>query len=581
MQIKKNRLSDLHNNEVEFPREKLHLSYVKSPGFYYGYKTLGEKFDNTVALHGERPAMISRFFDKIYPREMVWTWNQMNEMVTNLALGLLNLGLKKGDKMGICADSTPNFWIPQLACAKIGVIFFPIPPRHRHTEFHHVLSHSKAKGLFFTEKDWATGFSFIDMLNQFKADLPDLEHLIISRGELKKGTISMYELMGKDQQTKYPKDYINKTYLKENPVLPEDLRDLQYTSGTTGNPKGVVCTYNARNYQTWGGNIRINLTKDDVYLCMAPATHATATSHIMDSAVLSGGALVMPGAFDPKYTLELIDKYKVSFTAGVPAFFIMMMNHPDFSKYDLSSLKKMWIGGAACPEATSLEIKEKIGGGEAQLFAAYGMTETGGDIMTSSEDPVEVFSTTVGKPCAGVEMSIQDGVENVVSVGTPGEVCHRGGVLMVEYYKNPEATQKTIDKKGWLHSGDVGLINKDGNLKIIGRSGDKINRGGEIIYVREVEEILFKHPKIMEINIVGYPDKAMDERSCAFVILKKKDETLTREEIVGFLAGKIAKYKIPDRIEFVDSFPLSAGGKVQKFKLKKIIAEKVKNKISD
>lgn len=253
MQIKKNRLSDLHNNEVEFPREKLHLSYVKSPGFYYGYKTLGENFDNTVALHGERPAMISRFFDKIYPREMVWTWNQMNEMVTNLALGLLNLGLKKGDKMGICADSTPNFWIPQLACAK----------------------------------------------------------------------------------------------------------------------------------------------------------------------------------------------------------------------------------------------------------------------------------------------------------------------------------------KGWLHSGDVGLINKDGNLKIIGRSGDKINRGGEIIYVREVEEILFKHPKIMEINIVGYPDKAMDERSCAFVILKKKDETLTREEIVGFLAGKIAKYKIPDRIEFVDSFPLSAGGKVQKFKLKKIIAEKVKNKISD
>ena len=319
----------------------------------------------------------------------------------------------------------------------------------------------------------------------------------------------------------------------------------------------------------------MGLTSDDVLICLAPATHATATTHTMDSAVLTGGCLVLPGLFEPKYALELIEKYKVTFAAGVPAFFIRLMNHPSFDRNRVVSLKKLWIGGAACAEATALEIKDKFGGGEAKPIAAYGMTETGGNITTFPDDSVTTFSTTVGRPFAGTEMSIQDAYGNIVPVETAGEVCHRGGTVMVEYYKNPEATARTLDKKRWLHSGDIGIMSEDGILRIIGRSGDKVNRGGEVIYVREVEEVLFKHPKVQEVSIVGYPDIELDERTCAFVMLKDKNNPLTRKEVAEFMKDKMAKYKIPDRIEIVDALPLSAGAKVQKFKLKEIIKAKV------
>ena len=575
MAIDRSKMKSINASEADYPPEKLKWSYFKTPGYYHGGKSLADYLDETVAKYGSKPAMVSKYFDKIYEEERVWTWNELNGMVTSIALALIDLGIRKGDKVGICADSTPNFWIPQLACARIGATFFPIPPRHRKTEFHHVLSHSEAKAFFTTEKDAATGFSFIDMLDEMKSELPNLKHIIISRGDKQKGALSMYELMEKNWKKKYPGDYIHDTYLNEYPVTSEDLRDLQYTSGTTGDPKGIQCTYNARNYQTWGGNARIGLTSDDVYLCMAPATHATATTHTMDSAVLAGACLVLPGLFNAEYCLKLIEKFKVTFTAGVPALFIGMMNHPAFTRDGVSSLKKIWIGGAACPEVTAIEIKDKFGRGEAKLFAVYGMTETGGNIQTFADDSIEIFSTTVGKPFAGTEMSVQDPDGNLVPVGTTGEVCHRGGTLMTWYYKNPETTSKTIDKKGWLHSGDVGIITEDGNLKIVGRTGDKVNRGGEVIYVREVEEVLFKHPKVMEVNIVGYPDPVLDERTCAYVVLKDKSNTLTRDEVAEFMKDKIGKYKIPDRIEIIDALPVSAGGKVQKFKLKEIIKAKV------
>ncbi|HEX2395198.1 MAG TPA: AMP-binding protein [Bacteroidales bacterium] len=519
----------------------------------------------------------------VYPdRNLRFTYGQFNERVERMAKGLISIGVRPGDKVGVWATNVPDWSSMMFATAKIGAILVTVNTSYKLTELEYLIKNADLHTLCIID-----GFRDSDYVNMIFELIPELK--TSERGNLKserfpllknivfigpqkhKGMYNTLELMllgsyiDDDELFRYKKN-----------VKCHDVTNMQYTSGTTGFPKGVMLSHhNIVNCGQSTGDC-MNYTQADRLLVCVPLFHCFGCVLAMCAVVTHGATMVFVEEFDPLLVLASIQKEKCTALYGVPTMFISELNHPMFSMFDLSSLRTGIMAGSLCPIETMNQVMTRMNCRD--LIIVYGLTESSpGMTATRISDPPEVRATTVGTNYPGVEVKVVDpetGKE--CSPEVQGEICCRGYNVMKGYYNNAEATAKAIDEDGWLHSGDLAVKTKEGYYRITGRIKDMIIRGGENIYPREIENFLYKMPQIEMVEVVGISDEKYGEIVGAFVKLKN-GQTLTQEEIQEFCRGKVSRYKIPAHVIFVDDFPKTASGKIQKYKLREKGLEYVKS----
>ncbi len=543
--------------------DKLKMSYCHrfGPGMEKGL-TFGKMLGISAA----------RFPDKIAIRfgETQYSYSELKLAVDRMATSLLGLGLKRGDRVGLLFPDWPEYTVTLYACATIGVVASPMNPLYRKMELSTILNHLEAKA-FFMPGEWR-GFSFVDLIDQIRSDLPHLEHVVVKGGEKSPWMLSFDDLI-KEDVDQGSRGVSLAGYLEDNPVEADDLLEIAYTSGTTGTPKGAVHTHNTRMLHSKGLANRMGVTADDVWLCMTPLFHTTGNCVVQHTALLTGGTLVIMGRYSVTVSLKEIERTGATIAIGVPTMYIDLMNHPEFEKTDVSSLRFSIFTGAPMPPDVALQIVNRFGCG---ILQGDGTTECGSNVLSLPDSPIELIAESPGPPLdVGNEVKIADPeTGRIVPVNTLGEICHRGPTNFLGYYKNQEKTAESVDALGWFHPGDLGTMDEEGNIRLKGRIKDMIVRGGENIYATDMEGVVYTYPRIKECQVVGYPDKRLGEKTVACVIPKDPSEEITREEIADFMADKAVKYLIPDMVVNFEDFPRTASGKVQKFKLRQLVIER-------
>ncbi|MFH1351596.1 MAG: AMP-binding protein [Pseudomonadota bacterium] len=541
---------------------KLEKSYYYTPGEIPPGVTLGEYLDKTIDRFPERRAFVLR--DKAV------TWRELGQIVDRLVLALIDLGISHGDKVAVLFPNRLEFITATLALAKLGVVHIPISERLREREVRYILDRTEAVGIIMVSEFW--NFSFSDLLSKIRKDLPALKHIIVSEEKRYPHEILLEDLISRDWREKYQGNYYYDVYLNGHPVEADDLLEIVFTSGTTGDPKGVMHTHNSRCRSALGTINGTRLTREDIWLIMVPLSHTTALVNAFYTSVISGACGVLLEAWNVEEAFKEIERNRVTIPIGVPTMPIMMLQHPHMSHYDLSSLRTMCLAGAPLPVEVAHQIIERMG---CYMTSAYGMTETAISNITSLDDPVEIVCRTVGKPQPGMEHKVVDKDRRIVPIGQEGEACARGQNVCLGYFKDPTRTAEVIDDRGWIYSGDLAKMDEDGNLIIVGRIKDVIVRGGENISPTEIEDILYTYDKIEQVAVIGIPDDRLGEGTCGCII-PKKGESFTYEEMKAFFKDKVARFKIPDRIEFMDEFPTTPSGKIRKVEMREIMAEKIK-----
>ena len=543
---------------------ELTRSYYYTPGEIPPGVTLGEYLEKTVQRVPDRRAFVLR--------ERAVTWKELGQIVDRLALALIDLDISYGDKVAVLFPNRLEFIYATLALAKLGAVHIPISERLREREIRFILDRTEAVAIIMVDEFW--NFSFSDLLSGIKDDLPNLKHVIVSERKKYPYEILLEGLIDKDWKAVYPDDYYHRVYLKEHAVEPDDLLEIVFTSGTTGDPKGVMHTHNTRCRSALGTISGTRLTEKDVWLIMVPLSHTTALVNAFYSSVISGSCGVLLETWDVEEAFKEIQCNRVTIPIGVPTMPIMMLQHPDMKKYDLSSLRTMVLAGAPLPVEVAHQIVERMG---CYITSAYGMTETAISNITSLDDPVEVVCSTVGRPQPGMEHKVVDKNRRIVPIDQEGEACARGQNVCIGYFKDSKRTAETIDERGWIYSGDLAKMDREGNLIIVGRIKDVIVRGGENISPTEIEDILYTYDKIERVAVVGIPDDRLGEGTCACII-PKKGQTFTYDEMKAYFKDRVARFKIPDRIEFMDEFPTTPSGKIRKVELREIMAKKIQSK---
>ncbi len=507
--------------------------------------TIGDYLDKIAGEHADNEALVSVFEDRRF------TYRQFLDEVNRTACALMALGVEKGDRVGIWSTNCVAWVLMQFATAKIGAVLVNINPAYRTHELEFALNQSECGHVFHGE-----GFrdaNYGQMLREI-----DAKCHVIPLGEWIPRPVDDGKLA--DRQASLDCD---------------DVINIQYTSGTTGFPKGAMLTHhNILNNGFWVGE-RMRLTHRDRLCIPVPFYHCFGMVLGNLACVTHGTAMVLPAPhFSPLATLEAVAKEKCTALHGVPTMFIAELDHPDFKKFDLSTLRTGIMAGAPCPIEVMKRVINEMHCRE--ITIACGQTETSPVCnMTEVHDPIEVRVGSVGKVMPHQEQKIVDpGTGKVVPRGQQGELCYRGYQVMRGYYNNPDGTRQTIDDAGWLHSGDLALMDEQGYVRITGRLKDMICRGGEKIFPREVEEFLFTHPRIAEVAVIGMPDKYYGEEVMAWVRLKA-GETMSGEELRGFCKGKIMDYKIPKYVKFVTEFPTTVTGKIQKYRMREISAQEL------
>lgn len=516
----------------------------------------------------------------VYPdRGLRYSYQEFDELCKQAAKGFMKLGIERGEHMAIWATNRPEWVTSQFATGKMGAVLVTVNTNYRTAELEYLLKQSDSTTLILMES--YRGTSYVDMLYEIIPELktsepgqlqseklPFLKNVIFLGEERKPGMYIWDDIleMGKDVSD-------GELEARFNTLDPDDVINMQYTSGTTGFPKGVMLTHN--NLVNNAVNIAecMNLTQDDRLCIPVPFFHCFGCVIGTLTCVSVGATMVPVQEFDPKAVLEAIEKEKCTAVHGVPTMFIAELNDKDFDKYDLSSLRTGVMAGSNCPVEVMKAVIDKMGASE--ITICYGQTESS-PVITQSRvnDSIALRVETVGRALPNVEVKIvEPGTDIEVPRGVQGELCTRGYHVMKGYYKNPEATKAAISEDGWLHTGDLAIMDEDGYCRITGRLKDMIIRGGENIYPREVEEFLYQHPKVLDVQVVGVPDPKFGEEVSAWIILKE-GETATAEEIREYCDGKIARYKIPRYIEFLDQYPMTASGKIQKFKLREIALDR-------
>ncbi len=532
-------------------------------------KTIGQVFDDCVAAHPEREFII--FAD----RNLRFTWGSFDRRVNDMAKGLLSLGMKKGDHLGIWATNVPDWLTFLFATAKIGVVLVTVNTNYRTHELEYLVRQSDISTLCLID-----GFrdnDYVAMVNELVPELktcerghlvsdkfPRLKNVIYIGPQKHRGMFSTAEILLLGQQM-------------DDAVLDEAARGLdrnevinmQYTSGTTGFPKGVMLTHrNILNNGFWIGECQ-KFTGNERLCLPVPLFHCFGLVLGIMAVLTHGATVVVVESFDPLMVLASVQKERCTALYGVPTMFIMELNHPMFRMFDTGSLRTGIMAGAPCPVEVMKQVIDEMHCRD--ITIAYGLTESS-PVMTQTrtDDPIEVRVGTVGRELPGVEVTVRDPDTNdECPVGVQGELCCRGYNVMKGYYNMPEATAKIIDGEGWLHSGDLGIKDADGNFKVTGRIKDMIIRGGENIYPREIEEFLHGMEGIRDIQVAGVPSEKYGEEVGAFVILKD-GAALGEEDIVDYCRGKISKHKIPKYVFFMNEYPMTASGKIQKYKLREM-----------
>jgi fatty-acyl-CoA synthase len=529
--------------------------------------TLGDLLEKQVEKYPERDFMV-------YPdRNLKFTYKDFDERVNMLAKGLITIGIVKGDHVGIWAKNVPDWLTFMFATAKIGAVLVTVNTAYKSHELEYVLKQSDMKTLAII--DGYQDVDYIDIIYELVPELktqergslkskefPFLEQVIYVGQEKHRGMYNTNELMLLGKHTDDEKLLTRKKTLSNH-----DAVNMQYTSGTTGFPKGVMLTH--RNILNNGYYIgeRQKFTEDDRLCITVPLFHCFGIVLAVMAIITHGATMVMIEIFDPLMVLGAVQKEKCTALYGVPTMFIAEFSHPMFDIFDLSSLRTGIMAGSPCPiEAMKKVVKEMH---MTEITSVYGLTEgSPGFTQTSVDDPLEKRVETVGKPLPNCEVKIVD-PETGETLGTnqTGEICCKGYNVMKGYYKMPEKTKEVIDEDGWLHSGDLATCDEEGYYTIVGRIKDMIIRGGENIYPREIEEFIHTIDGVMDVQVVGIPDEKYGEIIGAFII-KEDGSQVTSEDIKDYAKIKIARYKVPKHIFFVQEFPLTASGKIMKFKLR-------------
>ncbi len=520
----------------------------------------------------------------VYPdRDLRFSWRQFNERVDMLAKGLLETGMKPGDKLGIWANNVPDWLTFMFATAKAGIVLVTVNTNYKLHELEYLVRNSDLKALALVngvrDSDYVSMvYELIPELKECErgrlnsARFPELKNVIFIGPEKHRGMYSSVELilMGShadDGELNRIKAGVNS----------HDVVNMQYTSGTTGFPKGVMLSHhNIVNNGLTIGDCMNYTTSDRLCVCV-PLFHCFGCVLAVCAALTHGVTMVMVENFDPLLVLASVQKEKCTALYGVPTMFIAELNHPMFGMFDLSSLRTGIMAGSLCPVNTMKDVMEKMHMEE--IIIVYGLTESSpGMTATTVSDPPEIRAATVGKALPYVEVNvINPDTGEQCAAGEQGELCCRGYNVMKGYYKNPEETERVIDAGGWLHSGDLGVMDESGYVKVTGRIKDMIIRGGENIYPREIENFLFQMPQIKNVEVAGVPSEKYGEEVGAFIILKE-EASLTEEDVRDFCRGRISRHKIPRYVFFLDEYPMTASGKIQKYKLREKSLEWLKER---
>ncbi|NVN99630.1 MAG: AMP-binding protein [Geobacteraceae bacterium] len=529
--------------------------------------TVGGLLDHIAAKYPEKDALI------YHERNLRYNWVQFNERCRLVAKGLLKLGVKKGDNLSIWAYNVPEWVTLQFATAKIGAVLVTVNTSYKSAELEYILNQSDSTTLFmvksFKDTDYvATVNEVVPGLGAsapgaVKSDgLPYLKNVVFIGADTPAGMMNFEDIVKLGESVSD-----GELAAVEATINCHETINMQYTSGTTGFPKGVMLThYNVVNN---GFNIGecMKFTENDRLCIPVPFFHCFGCVLGVMACVTHGTAMVPVEIFDPLKVLETVEKEKCTAVHGVPTMFIAELEHPEFSRFDLSSLRTGIMAGSNCP----IEVMKKVISqmNATDITIAYGQTESSPVItQTRTDDAIELRVSTVGRALPDVEVKIVD-IETgeALPPGKQGELCTRGYLVMKGYYKMPDETARAIDSDKWLHTGDLAIMDENGYCKITGRIKNMIIRGGENIYPREIEEFLYTHPKVSDIQVYGVPDRKYGEQVMASIILKK-GMAMTEDEVREFCNGKIANYKIPKYVKFVESYPMTASGKIQKFKMR-------------
>jgi len=530
--------------------------------------TLGQLLDETVARCPDNDAIV--YADRDYRQ----TWREFSATIDRVAKGLMAMGVQKGEKVAVWATNVPHWVTLQFATARIGAILLTININYKSTEIEYVLKQSEAENIFiidgYRDTDYlATMYELVPELKTHpreqlrSARFPHLKRVLFLGPEKHRGLYSMNEVMAMAVQTS-DAEYKE----RQGQLSCHDVVNMQYTSGTTGFPKGVMLTHhNIGNNGYWIGTYQ-NFTPADRICLPVPLFHCFGCVLGVMASLNTGAAMVILEKYDPVNVMMSIEKERCTAVYGVPTMFIAILDHPLFSKFNFSTLRTGIMAGSPCPVKSMHDVVEKMNMTECTIV--FGLTESSpGMTQTRFDEPdLDKKCSTVGRPMPGVEVALfnpDTGME--CAVGEHGEVCCRGYNVMKGYYKMPAETAKAIDKGGWLHSGDIGRFDKDGYLSITGRLKDMIIRGGENIYPKEVEDFIYHMPGVQDVQVVGVPSKKYGEQPGAYIILKKGVQ-MTPEDVQDYCRGKISWYKIPKYVAFVDGYPMTASGKIMKYKLR-------------
>jgi fatty-acyl-CoA synthase len=504
-----------------------------------------------------------------------WTYQDYRDRAKAVAKGLLALGLTKGDHVAVWAANIPEWPILMMAAAKVGLVLVTINPLLQAAEVEYLLKQGDVQALFFmarvrTYDHLATVRSLItpgEKPGEVTSErLPRLRLLCLlgmppvglqEQGGWRPALLDEVAALGRQ---------VSEAALAERQatVTPQDPAMLLYTSGTTGSPKGALLTHRGLLNNGWLITRRWGLSQTDRFCFPAPFFHSKGVASMLKTLV-AGSTLHPLLSFDPQKVLQIISQERCTLFAGVPTMLLALMQHPDFAAADLSSLKQVVSGGTPVPVALMERVKEQTG---ADMCISFGQTEGLMITQTLPDDPFERKAATVGIPLPHIEVKIVNpATGDIVPCGKRGELCCRGCLVMVGYYKMEDATAEAIDAEGWLHTGDLATMDAQGYVTIVGRLKDMVIRGGENLFPSEIEEFLMRHPKVAEVQVVGVPDAFFGEELLA-VVIPKAGEQLTEQELRDFCQGQISHRKIPRYVQFVESYPLTASGKVQKFVLR-------------
>lgn len=505
-------------------------------------------------------------------RDLRFTWKEFNERVDNLAKGMLAIGVEKGSHVGLWATNVPDWLTFLYACAKIGAVCVTVNTNYKQNELEYLCENSDMHTLCIIDGTWDC--DYVDMTYKMLPELKTCQrgHLHSERFPKMKNVIYIGQEKHRGMYTTSEILLLGQSITDENlkkakaAVTCHDVVNMQYTSGTTGFPKGVMLTHHNITNDGFLTGENMKFTQDDKLCVCVPLFHCFGVVLATMNCLTHGCTEVMVEKFDPLVVLASVHKERCTALYGVPTMFIAELNHPMFSMFDLTCLRTGIMAGSLCPVELMRQVSDKM---HLTITSVYGLTESSpGMTQTTIDDTFEQRCTTVGRNYPFVDVKVLDpetGEE--CPVGVQGEMCCKGFNVMKGYYKNPEATAETIDKNGYLHSGDLGVKDEEGYYRITGRIKDMIIRGGENIYPREIEEFLYHLDGVSDVSVAGVPSKKYGEEVGAFIILKE-GATLHPDDVKDFCKGKIARYKIPKYIFFVKEFPLTGSGKIQKFKLK-------------